>query len=99
MTPMTTSTRTSSRPSSVSHSAALTFETLTASSDEGPTRLRPTSDTLLRVIAGVVQLGIGSERRLLCAGDEAIIPAGAPHRIASAGGEARLVTGFRSKRR
>ena len=99
MTPAMTSVGTISRPSSVSHGAALTFETLTASSGEAPTRLRPTYDTLLRVVAGVVHLGIGSERRLLCAGDEAIIPAGAPHRIASAGGEARFVTGFRSKRR
>ena len=100
MTPAMTSAGTISRPASVSHGAALTFETLVASSgDAAPTRLRPTYDTLLRVIAGVVHLGIGSERRLLCAGDEAIIPAGAPHRIASAEGEARFVTGFRSTRR
>lgn len=99
MTPVMTSAGTFSRSSSVSHGSSLTFETLVASSGDAPTRLRPSCDTLLRVIAGVVQLGIGSDRRLLCAGDEAIIPAGAPHRIASAGGEARLVTGFRSKRR
>jgi mannose-6-phosphate isomerase-like protein (cupin superfamily) len=99
MTPVT-SAGTISRPSSVSHGASLTFETLVASSGDGPpTRLRPSCDTLLRVIAGVVDLGIGSDRRLLCTGDEAIIPAGAPHQIASAGGEARFVTGFRSTRR
>lgn len=100
MTPAMTSARTTSRSSSVSHGSSLTFETLVASpGDLPPTRLRPSCDTLLRVIAGVVHLGIGNERRLLCTGDEAIIPAGAPHRIASAGGEARFVTGFRSKRR
>ena len=97
MTPVITSAGTISRPSSVSHGSSLTL--VASSGDVPPTSLRPSCDTLLRVIAGVVQLGIGSDRRLLCAGDEAIIPAGAPHRIASAGGEARLVTGFRSKRR
>lgn len=100
MSPVRTSAGTISRPSSVSHGSALTFETLLAVGDDvARTRLRPGEDTLLRVIAGVVDLGMGSDRRLLCTGDEAIIPAGAPHQIASAGGEARFVTGFRSTRR
>ena len=32
-------------------------------------------------------------------GEELVVPAGSPHRLASAGGVARLVTGFRAIRR
>jgi mannose-6-phosphate isomerase-like protein (cupin superfamily) len=100
MSPVRTSAGTIPRPSSVSHGSALTFETLLAVGDDvARTRLRPGEDTLLRVIAGVIQLGIGTEQRLLCTGEEAIIAAGAPHRIASVGGAACFVTGFRSTRR
>lgn len=79
---------------SVSYGVALTFETL----DGGrpARRVRPREDTLLRVIDGTVRLTIGAYDRLLGPGDEAIIPSGVGHRIASAGGEARLVTGFRA---
>ena len=56
-------------------------------------------DTLLRVIAGIVRVTIGSEAHWLKTGDELVIPAGASHRLASAGGVARLVTGFRAVRR
>ena len=73
--------------------AELTFETV----DEGPAPLRVCSDqdTLLRVIAGVVALTEEDYVRLLGPGGEAIVPAGAPHRLASAGGEARVLMGFR----
>ena len=80
--------------SSVSYGAALTFEILEG--ERATLRLRPREDTLLRVIAGIVRLTVDTHERLLGIGDEAIIPAGAGHRIASAGGEARVVTGFRA---
>jgi mannose-6-phosphate isomerase-like protein (cupin superfamily) len=83
------------RPSTVRHGSALTFETLVGGDDEVPTRMRPRDDTLLRVIAGVLRLCIGGQQRLLGTGDEAIIPAGSAHQLVSAGGEARIVTGFR----
>jgi mannose-6-phosphate isomerase-like protein (cupin superfamily) len=80
----------------VSYGTTLTFETLlTEGAMAAPDRLRRDDDTLLRVIDGIVHLVQGAEERLLGAGDEAIIPAGVPHRLASAGGEARVVTGFR----
>jgi hypothetical protein len=86
-----------SRSGAVQHGAALTFETLVASGDEAAAaRLRRHEDTLLRVIAGSVSVTV---ERLLCAGEEAIIPAGASHRLASRCGEARLVTGFRTAAR
>ena len=78
----------------VTDGAALTFETL----GEGPPPLRinPDEATLLRVISGVVRLSVGGDERLLGIGDEAIVRAGRPHRIASLAGEARVVMGFRS---
>ena len=82
---------------SVSHGAALTFETLVASAG-APPRVRPDEETLLRVIDGVVRLTVDGGERLLEVGDEVIVPAGALHRVASARGEARLVTGFRRPR-
>jgi mannose-6-phosphate isomerase-like protein (cupin superfamily) len=97
---MTSLTRPAPRPArreSATHGAALTFETLV----EGQAvhaRLRMHDDTLLRVIAGIVRVTIGAEERLLGTGDEVVIPAGAPHSLASAGGEARLVTGLQPAR-
>jgi mannose-6-phosphate isomerase-like protein (cupin superfamily) len=80
----------------VSYGTTLTFETLvTDGAMAAPDRLRRGEDTLLRVIDGIVHLVHGTQERLLGAGDEAIIPAGVTHRFASAGGEARVVTGFR----
>jgi len=80
----------------VSHGNALTFETLYADGDLAPVRLRPREDTLLRVIDGLVRLTVDGVERLLGTGDEAIVPAGARHRLASACGEARVLAGFRA---
>jgi mannose-6-phosphate isomerase-like protein (cupin superfamily) len=94
---MTSLTR-SARRESATHGAALTFETLV----EGQAvhqRLRMHDDTLLRVIAGIVRVTIGAEAHRLQTGEEIVIPAGASHRLASAGGVARLVTGSRAVRR
>jgi mannose-6-phosphate isomerase-like protein (cupin superfamily) len=88
---------TSTAASSVTYGAELTFETIAALEDV-PVRLRAEEDTLIRVIAGIVLLTVDAGERMLVTGDEAIVPAGAPHRLASAGGEARLVTGFRPAR-
>jgi mannose-6-phosphate isomerase-like protein (cupin superfamily) len=80
----------------VTYGTTLTFETLVSAPGEGaPVRLRCGEDTLLRVIDGIVHLVQGTEDRLLGIGDETIVPAGTPHRLASAGGEARVVIGFR----
>jgi mannose-6-phosphate isomerase-like protein (cupin superfamily) len=80
----------------VTYGTTLTFETLdTAGHDGAPVRIRRGEDTLLRVIDGIVHLVQGTEERLLGVGDEAIVPAGVPHRLASAGGQARVVSGFR----
>jgi mannose-6-phosphate isomerase-like protein (cupin superfamily) len=89
---------TTTAATSVTYGAGLTFETLVAL-DDAPLRQRPEDDTLIRVIAGVVLLTVDAGERVLVTGDEAIVPAGAPHRLASAGGDARLVTGFRPARR
>jgi len=80
------------------HGAALTFETL-VEGEAAPGRVDGAHDTLLRVISGIVRLTIEAEERLLGTGDEVVIPAGAAHSLASAGGEARFVTGLRSARR
>ena len=82
-----------STTSSVSFGAKLTFESLRGA--ETPERLRPHEDTLLRVIDGVVRLTVAGAERLLGPGDEAIVAAGAPHRLAGAGGEAHVMMGFR----
>ena len=91
MTPLTRS----SRAATATHGAALTFETLVEGAPVAA-RVRAYEDTLLRVIAGIVRLTIDAQECLLAIGDEIVIPAGAPHSVASASGEARLVTGFRS---
>ncbi len=75
--------------------AELTFETLVA--DRAPLRQRA-EETLIRVLDGVVRLTVDGCERLLRIGDEVIVPAGAPHRIAGAGGTARLVSGSRPAR-
>jgi quercetin dioxygenase-like cupin family protein len=61
-----------------------------------PLRIRPDEATLLRVVFGSVRLTLLGEERTLGTGDEAIVPAGHAHRLAGAGGEARVVMGFRS---
>jgi mannose-6-phosphate isomerase-like protein (cupin superfamily) len=79
--------------------AALTFETLAAYDGVmPPLRIRPDEATLLRVVSGSVRLTVRGEERTLEPGDEAIVAAGHPHRLASAGAEARVVMGFRSAR-
>ena len=86
------------RASSTTHGAALTFEMLVEGED-AYARLRMHDDTLLRVIAGLVRVTIDAEEHFVRTGEEIIIPAGSPHRLACAGGVARLVTGFRAVRR
>lgn len=81
----------------VTAGAALTFETVAPAEDApAPLRINPDEATLLRVIDGIVRLSAGGTERLLGIGDEAIVRAGEPHRIASLAGEARLVMGFRA---
>ncbi len=85
-----------STPIAVSHGVTLTFETLVFTRGRQPrTRVRASDDTLLRVIDGIVLAVVGGQERLLGVGDELVIPAGVPHRLSSAGGEARVVSGFR----
>jgi mannose-6-phosphate isomerase-like protein (cupin superfamily) len=86
------------RSSSATHGAALTFETL-VEDQESPARLRMRDDTLLRVIAGLVRVTIDATEHRVRTGEEIVIPAGSTHRLASAGGVARLVTGVRAVRR
>jgi mannose-6-phosphate isomerase-like protein (cupin superfamily) len=86
------------RAAAATHGAALTFETL-VEGQGAHARLRMHDDTLLRVIAGLVRVTIDAEEHWLRTGEEIIIPAGSPHRLASAGGVAQLVTGFRAIRR
>jgi mannose-6-phosphate isomerase-like protein (cupin superfamily) len=86
------------RASSATHGAALTFETLLEGQDAHE-RLHMHDDTLLRVIAGLVRVTIDAAEHRLRTGEEIVIPAGSTHRLASAGGVARLVTGFRAVRR
>jgi mannose-6-phosphate isomerase-like protein (cupin superfamily) len=77
--------------------ARLVFETIAPVGDApAPLRINPDELTLLRVIDGLVSLTVESEQRVLGIGDEAIVPAGHPHRIASLAGDARLVMGFHS---
>jgi mannose-6-phosphate isomerase-like protein (cupin superfamily) len=83
--------------SPVSYGATLIFEELTAG--PAPLRVRREEETLLRVIAGLVRLTLDDGERMLYAGEEAIVPAGTTHRLTSAYGEARIVTGFRRPRR
>jgi mannose-6-phosphate isomerase-like protein (cupin superfamily) len=98
MTPVTRFAHRTAHAASATHGAALTFETL-VEGEAAPARLRASEDTLLRVVAGIIRLTVDAEERLLGTGDEAIVPAGAPHSLASAGGEARILSGFRSIRR
>ncbi len=79
-------------PPQVSYGAALSFETL-REGDPAPVRVRSGEATLLRVIDGLVCLTVEGEERLLGTGDEAIVPAGARHELASACGEARVMAG------
>jgi mannose-6-phosphate isomerase-like protein (cupin superfamily) len=75
----------------------LVFETIAPVGDApAPLRISPDEATLLRVIDGLVSLSVADDQRVLGIGDEAIVPAGHPHRIASIAGDARLVMGFRS---
>lgn len=98
MTPLTSPAHRTDRRATATHGAALTFETLVEGQAAHP-RLRMHDDTLLRVIAGIVRVTIEAEAHWLKTGDEIVIPAGASHRLASAGGVARLVTGLRAIRR
>jgi quercetin dioxygenase-like cupin family protein len=90
-----------SAPSPVTYGAALAFETLVrVAGDEAPCRVHVDEETLIRVVAGAAWLEVEDDcDRLLGPGDEAIVPAGAPHRISSGGGAARLLSGLRPARR
>jgi quercetin dioxygenase-like cupin family protein len=89
--------RSAARSTAVTDGAALTFETVAAFEDVAPPlRISPDQATLLRVIDGVVRLTVGDVERLLGTGDEAIVTAGEPHRIAGVAGNARFVMGFRT---
>ncbi len=77
----------------VSYGSTLYFEDLEASAPRP--RMRPAELTLLRVVAGSVGLRVHGAVRLLAAGEEAIIDAGASHTIEPIGGPARILTGFR----
>lgn len=79
--------------SAVSLGCTLVFEDLGV--EPGPVRVRVGEDTLLRVVAGLVRLTSDGGERLLDANEEAIVPAGTLHRLASAHGVARIVTGHR----
>ena len=79
--------------------ARLRFETLEACAGEAPLRVEADDDTLLRVLSGMVRLTVGDDEWLLAVGEEAVVPAGAPHRVAAAVGEARVVSGLRTPRR
>jgi mannose-6-phosphate isomerase-like protein (cupin superfamily) len=98
MTPLTRPAPRPARRESATHGAALTFETL-VEGQAAHARLRMHDDTLLRVVAGIVRLTIDAETHWLRTGDEIVIPAGSTHRLASAGGVARIVTGLRAVRR
>jgi len=98
MTPLTRPAGPTPRRASATHGAALTFETL-VEGQAAHDRLRMHDDTLLRVVAGVVRLTIDAEAHWLRTGDEFVIPAASTHRLASAGGVARVVTGLRAVRR
>ena len=98
MTPPARAAYPTAPASSATHGAALTFETL-IESEVAHSRVQMHDDTLLRVIAGLVRVTIDGEQHWVRTGEEIVIPAGAAHRLASAGGVARLVTGFRAVRR
>jgi mannose-6-phosphate isomerase-like protein (cupin superfamily) len=94
MAPLFTRPRSSS---TVTHGAALDFETLYPDGDLAPVRLSPHQDTLLRVVSGDVRLTVDRDVRLLGTGEEAIVPAGTRHRTTSLEGEARVIVGFRTR--
>jgi quercetin dioxygenase-like cupin family protein len=83
--------------SSVTAGAELAFETLVAIPGEDAPLRASLDDTLIRVIDGIVLLTVDGAERLLYAGDEAIVPGGAPHRLGAAG-EARILSGTRPAR-
>ena len=85
------------RSSTVTHGAALDFETLYPDGDLAPVRLHLQQDTLLWVVSGDVRLTLDGDVRLLGAGEEAIVPAGTRHRITSLEGEASVIVGFRNR--
>src|SRR5690349_24907630 len=76
----------SSRPEPSTYGVTLTFETL---GSDAPLRLRPSEDTLLRVIDGVIALRFDGDERLLGPAGEAIVPAGFHHTMSAVTGEAR----------
>ena len=80
-----------SRPAAVSIPEA--YRTL---SEYGPWEPMHVHDavTTIHVLEGVVYLVSGDDERAMTPGDEAVIPAGAAHRIFNAGdGEAHLLEG------
>jgi quercetin dioxygenase-like cupin family protein len=95
MTPVTPSA-----PAPVTHGAALAFETIVRTEgDRASWRVHLEEDTLIRVVAGTAWLQVEDEcDRLLGPGDEAIVPAGAPHRLSSAAGPARVLSALRPAR-
>jgi len=84
--------------STVVYGAGLIIETLVElPADKVPSRVS-TDDTLIRVIDGIVCLTTDAGERLMGSADEAIVPAYTEHRLASAGGEAKLISGSRAAR-
>jgi quercetin dioxygenase-like cupin family protein len=80
--------------SAATHGTALTFETV-REHDAAPLRMRPSEETMLRVIAGELLVTAEGETRMLGPGEEALLPAGVAHRFACAAGEARFLVGYR----
>lgn len=83
-------------PAAVNDGTVLSFETV--GRDAAPLRMRPTEDVLLRVIDGPLRLTVDEDELTLATGEEAIVRAGEPHRIAAADRTARVVMGFRAAR-
>ena len=84
--------------STVVYGAGLIIETLVElPMDKVPSRVG-TDDTLIRVIDGIVCLSTVDGDRLMGSGDEAIVPAYTEHRLASASGDAKLISGSRAPR-
>ena len=98
MTPLTRPAGPTPRRASATHGAALTFETL-VDGQAAHDRLRMHDDTLLRVVAGIVRLTIDARRTGCAPATRSSSPPTSTHRLASAGGVARIVTGLRAVRR
>lgn len=77
-------------PASITYGTELTFETLSMSALPAD-RSHDEHATFLRVIAGIVRCTTEESECLLGPGQEAIVPAGVTHQLASVVGESRIV--------